>query len=87
MVKEQIKKLKINMLEWAPKSPDLNAIEELWSIIDKKLASTPINSKEELQHRLKQECNKISIKTCRALVDSMPERIEKCLKASRGHFL
>ncbi|CAF4338913.1 unnamed protein product [Rotaria sp. Silwood2] len=87
MVKEQIKKLKINMLEWPPNSPDLNVVEQLWSIIDKRLASKPINSKAELQKHLQEEWDKISLKLCRELVDSMPERIEKCLKAKGGHFL
>ncbi|CAF4242435.1 unnamed protein product [Rotaria sordida] len=48
MVKEQIRKLKINMFEWPPNSPDINVIEELWSIIDKRLALKSINTKEEL---------------------------------------
>ncbi|CAF4308706.1 unnamed protein product [Rotaria sp. Silwood2] len=87
IVKEQITKLKINMLEWPSKSPDLNVVEELWSIIDKRLASKPINAKTELQKRLQEEWGNISITSCRALVDSMLERIEICLKAKGGHFL
>ncbi len=86
IVKEQITKLKINMLEWPPNSPDLNVVEELWSIIDKWLASKPINNKAELEKRLQEEWNKISITLCQSLVDSMPVRIEKCLKARGGHF-
>lgn len=38
LVKDKISKLKLNVLDWAPKSPDLNPIEMLWSIIDKRLA-------------------------------------------------
>jgi len=86
MVKEQIRNLKINMLEWPPNSPDINVIEELWSIIDKRLALKSINTKEELQKCLQEEWDEISITLCQALVDSMPERIEKCLKAKGGHF-
>ena len=86
MVKEQIRKLKINILEWPPNSPDLNVIEELRSIIDKRLALKSINTKEELPKGLQEEWDEISITLCQALVDSMPERIEKCLKAKGGHF-
>ncbi|CAF3367541.1 unnamed protein product [Rotaria sp. Silwood2] len=87
MIKDQVKKLKLNMFEWPPNSPDMNVVDELWSIIDKRLALTPINSKAELEKRLKEEWNKISITLYQALVDSMPIRIEKCLKAKGGHFL
>ncbi|CAF1233989.1 unnamed protein product [Rotaria sordida] len=86
MVKGQIRKLKINMLEWPPNSPDLNVIEEIWGIIHKRLPLKSINTKEELQKRLQEEWDEISITLCQALVDCMPERIEKCLKAKGSHF-
>jgi transposase len=75
IVKEQIRKLKINILEWPPNSPDLNVVEELWSIIDKRLASKTINAKAELEKRLQEEWDKITITLCRSLVDSMPEPV------------
>ena len=37
VIKQKIRDLKLNLLNWAPKSPDLNPIEMLWSIIDKKI--------------------------------------------------
>ncbi len=67
-------------------SPDLNVVEELWSIIDKRLASKPVNNKAELEKRLQEEWDKISITLCQSLVDSMSVRIEKCLKTKGGHF-
>ena len=42
IVKEKIAKLKLDLLDWTPKSLDLNPIKMLWSILDKKLASRPI---------------------------------------------
>jgi len=87
LVKEKIKKMKLKVLDWAPKSPDLNPIEMLWSILDKKLASKPIYSKLALQDRLEEEWNNIDQNLCLKLVDSMPERIQNCLKAKGGHFL
>ncbi|CAF1205919.1 unnamed protein product [Rotaria sordida] len=70
-----------------PKSPDLNVVGELCGIIDKKLASKPINTKTDSQKRLQEEWDNIPNTLYRALVDSMSERIEKCLKAQEGHFL
>ena len=39
IVKDKIVKLKFKMLAWDPKSPYLNLIEMLWSILNKKLAA------------------------------------------------
>ncbi|CAF3398489.1 unnamed protein product, partial [Rotaria socialis] len=86
IVKDKITKLKLNVLDWAPKRPDLNPIEMLWSIIDKKLASKPIYSRASAVERLQEEWDNIDQDLCIKLVESMPERIQKCLKAKGGHF-
>ncbi|CAF3183212.1 unnamed protein product [Rotaria socialis] len=75
IVKEKIVKLKLNMLEWVPTSPDLNRIEMLWSILDKKLVAKPMYSKAALIDRLQEEWNNIDKDLCIKLVESMPERI------------
>jgi len=86
IVQEKLKKLKFKVLDWAPRSCDLNPIEMLWSIIDKKLISKPIYNKETLRQRLEEEWNGIGVELCQKLLDSMPERIHQCLKAKGGHF-
>jgi transposase len=35
--KEWLKVNKINFIEWPPQSPDMNPIENLWDIIDRRL--------------------------------------------------
>ena len=55
LVSEKIAKMKLNMFEWVAKSPYLNPVEMLWSIIDKRLVAKPIYTKE----RLKEEWNGI----------------------------
>jgi transposase len=45
IIKEKMDKMGLKVLKWTPKSPDLNPIEMLWSIIDKRLASKPIFQK------------------------------------------
>ncbi|CAF3372458.1 unnamed protein product [Rotaria socialis] len=47
-VKKKIAKVKLNVLDWAPKSSDLNPIEMLWPILDKTLASKPIYARQGL---------------------------------------
>ena len=79
--------MKLNMFEWVAKSPDLNPVDMLWSIIDKRLAAKLIYTKEQLKERLKEECNGIDQQLCLNLIDSMFNRIQKCLKAKGGHFM
>ena len=86
-VKENIAKLKLGMLEWAPKSPDFNPVEMLWSILDKKLVAKSIYLKAVLIERFQGNWNNIDKDLCIKLVESMPERIHKCLKAKGGYFL
>ena len=87
LVSEKIVKMKLNMFEWVAKSPDLNSVEMLWSIIDKRLATKPIYTKEQLKERLKEEWNGIDQQLYLNLIDSMSNRTQKCLKAKGGHFM
>ena len=80
-------KLNLNVLEWPGKSPDRNPIDILCSILNKKLAAKPMYSIMELRQRLEEEWNGISQLSCLNLIDSMPDRIQKCLKSKGGHFM
>ena len=62
-------------------------METLWTILDKKLASKSIYSRAELTDRLQEEWNNTDQDSCIKLVESMLERIRKCLKAKLGYFL
>ena len=44
----KLHQLGVKLLEWSAKSPYLNIIEHLWSIIDDKLKSKPLPSVKEL---------------------------------------
>ena len=87
IVKEKIVKLKLRMFNWALKRPALNSVEMVWSIFDEKIAAKPIYSKAVLIERLQEEWNNIEKDLCIKLVESMPERIHKCLKTKERHFL
>ena len=67
------RKLKLTVLDWIPKSPDLNPIEILWSILDKRLASRPIYSRAALMERLQEEWGNIDQDLCIKLVESKLE--------------
>ncbi|CAF2180016.1 unnamed protein product [Rotaria magnacalcarata] len=74
-----LKKNKINLLDWPAVSPDFNAIENLWDIIDNKLNDYRLNNVNDLQQAILEIWTKISNETCDNLVWSMPRRIKKCV--------
>ena len=59
-VQEKMKKLRLNVLEWPVKNLNLNPVEMLRSILDKKLAAESIYSIMEPRQRLEEEWNGIS---------------------------
>lgn len=71
---------------WPPQSPDLNPIENLWWELNQKLVQVkpqPSN-KDMLFDLLKQEWSKLHGDTLKALVHSMPHRLEAVIKAKGG---
>lgn len=69
------------VLPWPSQSPDLNPIENLWSILDRKCRGRRCNSKEELQNFLLEVWNSQSVTTLQSLVDSMPYRCRAVIAA------
>jgi hypothetical protein len=72
------------VLDWPSQSPDLNPIENLWSILKKMLKKrkTVPRSKEELWAQLQEEWQKLKDDLLLRLVDSMPQR---CLDVIAAH--
>ena len=71
---------------WPGNSPDLNPIENLWSILKDRLESRkkkPANI-GELKTALKEEWNNITAETIQNLILSMPSRIEAVI-SSKGN--
>ena len=69
------------VMDWPGNSPDLNPIENLWSRMKKQLANRPTPSSLAI---LKQEitklwCERTSVEYCRALVKSMPKRMQQVI--------
>jgi len=74
------KKIEINILDWPATSPDLNLIENLWDIIDKKLTNYHPRTVNDLQQIILKLWSGISIETYQKLVQSMPRRVETCIR-------
>lgn len=66
-------------------SPDLNVIENLWSILDQHVRQQQISNRNDLIRALKEEWAKITPETTRKLVDSMQTRLKAVIEQKGGH--
>ena len=71
---------KTTLKSWPANSPDLNCIENLWSWLDHNLGKIKINHLNQLKEVAKL-LNNVPKDITQNLVNSMPKRINKCLKA------
>ena len=85
IVREYLTGEDINQLEWPPYSPDMNPIEHMWDELGRRLEGVHPQPQtlQELGQVLSNLWDAIPIERTRALVDSMPHRVQ-ALVAARG---
>ena len=71
----------LHVLDWPANSPHLNAIENLWGIVKKKLHKHQPNTCEQLKDAIKTCWNEVTPHECQQLIHSMPHCIEAVIKA------
>ena len=64
------------VLEWPSQSPDLNPIENLWSILEERSKKRKVDTQEELIRELRKEWRSLLKDLLFKLSDSMPRIIE-----------
>ena len=68
--------------DWPPNSPDLNIIENVWSIMDTELSKKKITSHDQLKRAIKRIwTQKVTLEYIRSLYDSIPRRLQAVLDA------
>lgn len=74
----------IPTFNWPAQSPDLNPIENLWSILDQACKNRRPNNEEELFQVLQHAWENLSVSLLTDLVDSMPRRCAQVIAAKGG---
>ncbi|GFV46193.1 transposable element Tcb1 transposase [Trichonephila clavipes] len=69
-----------NQLRSPPQSQDLNSIEHLWDLLQRKIRQHHITSKEVLKRVIVTEWNTISSEETSKLVQSMPKQLTEVLR-------
>ena len=75
----------ISKADWPGNSPDLNPIENLWSILDTEVYRDPCpTSMDQLRRRLKLAWRGIPQEHLASLIHSMPTRIKNVIRNKGG---
>lgn len=72
----------LRVLRWPACSPDLNPIEHLWELLDRRRKDAP---ELPLLERLQYAWSTISRDECKKLVESVPRRLRAVVEARGGH--
>ena len=77
----------VSVLPWPSKSTDLNPIEHVWNLLDRRVRARAIRSRnfQELAGVLLEEWGNISQQELANLVQSMRRRCTAVLNAAGGH--
>lgn len=77
----------IQLLPWAPSSPDMNIIEPAWDLLDRRLRARPVlpQNLDQLWDALVEEWAALDLATVRNLYQSMPRRVD-ALKRAKGEY-
>lgn len=77
------KKLAV-IVNWPPYSPDLNCIEVVWALLQRRCADRHASSQEELERVVQEEWDKISQAEIDAICKTFKQRCKQCVARKGG---
>lgn len=85
MITNFLKNVGVGTLDWPPQSPDLNIIENVWSLLKRKRTVSLNKTREETISEVTSLWKEISPEVLQNLVDSVPRRLQKVIEAKGGY--
>ncbi|KAK4516069.1 uncharacterized protein ATC70_011030 [Mucor velutinosus] len=85
LVKDYLQEQSYQVMEWPPQSPDLNPIENMWALLERRLNEYETTTKgmNELYYEGVTEIwyDQMKPEECKKVIESMPQRIAAVIKA------
>jgi transposase len=78
-IEEYINQRKYRCIYLPPYSPELNPIEQFWSVAKSKLKRCALLHQETLSSRITEACNDISISYLRGFINHSVKRFDDCV--------
>lgn len=78
-IEEEIIKRNYRCIYLPPYSPELNPIEQFWSVVKSKIKRNNLLDEETLSSRIGEACNRVSVDSLRGFINYYISRFDNCL--------